>query len=302
MGISVTLVLTVLSFLGRYGFWAEICTHFVNLYAVAGAVGALLVLPARQWGWMAVCVAVLVVNGARVAVLYVPAAHAVEDTARLTIVSANVLSMNERYDDVVAYFRGTGADVLFIQETTEVWLNRLQAGLPEYEHVLAETREDNFGIAVLSKIPLVDAEIVRLGGEEIPAIAGAVEVSGTRVRFVNLHTMPPGNAFGLELRNRQMTEAAAIISDRPDPGFVIGDLNCGPWSPYFRQVLRDHGLRDARRGHGVLATWPSSTSPFMIPIDQCLATADIRVTRFERGPHIGSDHLPLRIELDIPAS
>ena len=301
MGICVTLALTVLSFLGRSSFFAEICTHFVNLYALAGLAGTLLVTPARQWRWAAVCLAVFLVNGARVAGLYFPTAYALEDTASLTVVSANLLSENRDRDRAIAWLREADADVLMLQEVTDAWWTDLQAAFPKYAHMAVETRGDNFGIAVMSRIPLEDVAIARFGDNDIPAVTGTVVTEAGGLRFVNLHTMPPGNAWGLALRNAQMNEAAASIASGDEPGFVVGDFNCSPWSPYFHDLLREHDLRDARRGHGVLATWPSFANPFMIPIDQCLTTSGAYVTDLDRGPNLGSDHLPLRLELAVSA-
>jgi endonuclease/exonuclease/phosphatase family metal-dependent hydrolase len=39
----------------------------------------------------------------------------------------------------------------------------------------------------------------------------------------------------------------------------------------------------------------------MIPIDHCLVSEDIRVINIRTDGHIGSDHLPLIVDLEIPA-
>lgn len=299
MGIAATIVFTAASFVGRYSFLTEICVHFVNLYALAGVAGALLILPSKRWGWVLVCLVVALVNAARLAPLYTPAAGAAEPGTPLRLVTANVLSGSDRYEAVADYLGAADADLIFVQEVTRAWEARLRAALPDHRYVVTEPREDHFGIAVFSRLPLSDVEVVRTGGSDLPAIVGAVRVGGAEVRFVNLHAIPPGSPYGLELRNRQMNRAAAFIADSGGPGIVAGDFNCTSWSPYFRDLLREHDLHDARRGFGVAGTWPAPVHPFTIPIDQCLVTSEIRVLDFERGRNFGSDHLPLRVDLQI---
>lgn len=301
IGILFTLLFTLASFFGRYSFWAEICTNFVNLYAIAGAVAASMLVPARRWGWVAVSVAVLLVNGARVAPLYTQQANASASSAPLTVVTANVYAANDQYDVAIEYLRSTDADVVFLQEVTQEWQERLRAGLPDYPYVFGLPREDYFGKAVFSRLPLHDVSVAYYVGHELPAITGAIKVGEQEIRFVNLHTMPPGSPYGLGLRNGQLQGAAAAIAEHDGAGFMIGDFNCAPWSPFFKDLVREHGLQDARRGFGVLGTWPSFAKPFMIPIDQCLTTPGVSVVSIERGPNLGSDHLPLQFDLRIPA-
>jgi endonuclease/exonuclease/phosphatase family metal-dependent hydrolase len=63
------------------------------------------------------------------------------------------------------------------------------------------------------------------------------------------------------------------------------------------------GLINAREGFGVLPTWPTyyGSTALMIPIDHCLVSEDIRVFNIRTGAHIGSDHLPLIVDIEISA-
>ncbi|MFA7237966.1 MAG: hypothetical protein WC058_13970, partial [Phycisphaeraceae bacterium] len=58
-------------------------------------------------------------------------------------------------------------------------------------------------------------------------------------------------------------------------------------------------LLNARQGFGIQASWPDNLRPLRIPIDHCLLRGlmdvlDCRVLR-----SVGSDHLPLRVDLRI---
>ncbi len=50
-------------------------------------------------------------------------------------------------------------------------------------------------------------------------------------------------------------------------------------------------------GFGLKPTWPTSLPLLMIPLDHCLLSPGLRVTSFEVGPRVGSDHLPVLVEI-----
>jgi endonuclease/exonuclease/phosphatase (EEP) superfamily protein YafD len=78
-------------------------------------------------------------------------------------------------------------------------------------------------------------------------------------------------------------------------------MNTTTWSRYFRDFVGQSGLRSVRDGFGILATWPTFMGPrwMMIPIDHCFVSNDIRVVSASVGERIGSDHLPLIVELEL---
>jgi endonuclease/exonuclease/phosphatase (EEP) superfamily protein YafD len=114
---------------------------------------------------------------------------------------------------------------------------------------------------------------------------------------VHLHwPMTPGEA---RIRNRQLTRVAAIANATSGPLVVAGDFNVTPWSPHFRRVLATSGLRDCALGQGLGASWPAPATWLGIRIDHCLASAHWRVLDARVGPHLGSDHRPIIVELAL---
>jgi endonuclease/exonuclease/phosphatase (EEP) superfamily protein YafD len=80
---------------------------------------------------------------------------------------------------------------------------------------------------------------------------------------------------------------------------VAGDFNLTPWSPHFTRFIEQTGLSDCALGHGLLATWPSQVLPVRIRIDHCFASRQWRVRNVDVGPKLGSDHLPMTVDLAL---
>ncbi len=80
---------------------------------------------------------------------------------------------------------------------------------------------------------------------------------------------------------------------------VLGDLNVTPWSPFFRDLLREGALRNARKGYGLRPTWPTMLPPLLIPVDHCLVSSGVTVHDCRAGRNVGSDHYPLVVDFSL---
>ncbi|MGD1717475.1 endonuclease/exonuclease/phosphatase family protein [Dapis sp. BLCC M172] len=101
------------------------------------------------------------------------------------------------------------------------------------------------------------------------------------------------------MRNKQLSEIASYVANQKISIVVTGDLNITMWSPYYKELISNSGLYNARKGFGMISTWPSFFPLLSIPIDHCLVSQDIRVFKTKSGKNIGSDHLPLITDLVI---
>ena len=166
---------------------------------------------------------------------------------------------------------------------------------------MVETLEGAGGVAALSRLPLNKAEVVDTGNYLGPTLQVEVLLEGQTFTVLTAHPPPP-NPSGFPYRNAQLASLAERLKALPGPKAFIGDMNTTVWSPYLRDFTAASGLRNARQGFGVVPTWPMIWYlwPLQIGIDHCFVSRDVRVVNVRAGAAIGSDHLPLVVELALP--
>ena len=293
---------TVTGFLGRLWWMFELTSHF--RFHLAVLLGALVVVWAikRRWRMTAICAAAAAVSAVLVLLRLWPEGNpALTPGPRFRLVTLNVHTANERSNLALEFLHRTDADVILLMEVNERWLNALTSLRTNYPQVIAEPREDNFGIALFSRLPLRNSEVIEFGGAEVPSIVATVAVGGQNVFLLGAHLLPPGSAENARLRNAQSQAIAARVRRCGDiPAVVLGDLNFTVWSPFFTDLLRDGGLKNTSQGRGLFGSWPAWMPFARIPLDHCLVSASIRVINKQLGPNVSSDHLPVVVEVQLP--
>jgi endonuclease/exonuclease/phosphatase (EEP) superfamily protein YafD len=116
---------------------------------------------------------------------------------------------------------------------------------------------------------------------------------------VATHPVPPVSAAWAQRRNDHIGALAAWVAGRDGPVVVAGDLNTTAHSPVFRALLATARLRDSRRGAGIQPSWPSHLRPLGIAIDHILTSPAVLVHRRGLGLDVGSDHLPMWVEISL---
>ena len=295
---------TLAALLGRAHWVLELFTHFPLQYAAALAVALALAAVARA-PWVAASIAVpFLWNASALVPLYTGRPAAPANEARLRIASVNLLTSNRNADAVLAWLAKADPDVVLAMEVDGEWVGDLGRSTT-HEYVSLQPREDNFGIALLVRrgeakrvqwIRVTDA-ISGPGG--VPAVDAEVLLGDRAMRLLGLHTLPPVSSGYATSRDRQLRAAARWARGHRQSA-IVGDFNVTRWSPRFRDLLRAGGLVDSERGWGWQPSFPAAGFPYSlgrIPIDHCVHTKDLVVTRRELGPAVGSDHFPLLIEL-----
>jgi endonuclease/exonuclease/phosphatase (EEP) superfamily protein YafD len=208
-----------------------------------------------------------------------------------TVVSANLQAGNDdrRFLDWLAEHP---ADLVVVQEVTPAWAHDL-ARLADYPHRVLLTREDPYGIGVLSRWPLDAVQQEDLAADGLPSLAGRVRFEGRSLRWLALHTHWPITPALARARDRSLDAAAALVRGSEGPIVVLGDLNATPYAPAYADFLRNSGLRDAAAATRWQPSWMAGFWPLALRIDYVFASPGLCVESSGVGSAIGSDHRPV---------
>ena len=288
---------TLAGFGGRLWWVLDLFSHFRVQYAILLFFIAVTLLMLRHVRTAAMFLAPAVVNLVLIMPLYLGrAAPPDAESPQYRAVLANVYTPNQECELVISLIEQYEPDFFVLQEVDTRWLLDISSLEAAYPYTEQCPRPDNFGIALYSKRPLAKCDTVYIGAAMVPSICAQLELDGRQVTVLGTHTIPPARREGSLMRNEQLARIPEFLQEYQGPVIVLGDLNTAPWSHYFRKLLRDAGLKDGSRGHGIAATWPTDISPLRIPIDHFLHSPDLTVTSRRTGQHIGSDHYPIIVD------
>ena len=221
-------------------------------------------------------------------------ASRMEGPSDIVVAIANVNIRNSDPRALLAWLDQRPANIVVLSELSPAYAEALQSLLPKHLHHQAfHPLISPPGIGLLSDRPLENVRIVPdgLGALRLEA---DIKVKDVDVRFVAIHPKPP-------LATRKHVARDKLIRDLADstrgmPTIVAGDANATPWS----SALLGRHSNDLARTTGLLPTYPTEGGGILgISIDHILVSPHFAVVKTERGPDIGSDHLPVRGELQL---
>jgi len=225
--------------------------------------------------------------------------HQKPTATNLKIMLSNVRRSNKQYDAVVSAINAESPDIVVLQEVNQRWVSQLTSLEKDYQNKIIVPKPNHFGIAIFSRYPLSGIQEVYWAHNEIPSIIAKADIEGKGVTIVATHPPPPMSVGGLTIRNKQLEAIGQTIAGLKGHAVLIGDLNVTMWSAYYKNLERISGLQNARRGFGILNTWPVRRMFPSIPIDHILVSDEVRVKDFRVLESVGSDHLPIVATLSL---
>lgn len=219
-----------------------------------------------------------------------------EEQSRLKIFTANVYQKNDSFNKVIAEARQHNADVMLFTETHQGWINQLSSSFNgTYKYQVKVPQDNTYGMYMLSRFPISNAEVKHLVDDSIPSIHGVLKLPNQKqIKFHAIHPTPPmpqENPMSTE-RDAELMQVALESRDSDLPVVVMGDFNDVAWSQSTKRFQQISGLLDMRKGRGFYHTYNAHSVLFRWPLDHLFISSEFRYGNMERGDHIGSDHFP----------
>ncbi|GAB5388587.1 MAG: endonuclease/exonuclease/phosphatase family protein [Alphaproteobacteria bacterium] len=177
---------------------------------------------------------------------------------------------------------------------------RLKDRFPYQEN--AQAAESIFGVAILSRYPILSRQMHMPRGAIYPVAEARLETPAGELTVLGLHPPPP-TAGAFARQHRLIMGNAALAADSVEgPLVVAGDFNATPFGHQFKQMTEHAGLLDPRLEHGYLPSWPSFRDwPTIMPIDHIL-TRQADVTCLQTAVVDGSDHHAMLARLRLTSA
>ncbi len=297
-GAAILAIATVTSLFAQYHWILDTAANLrvQGLIAIAGLMAFAFWL--EQWWVLGIAGGLMLMNLSMMNFGSLEKAEFFEGRAALRIVTTNVLRSNPHHDDIIDELLAIDADVMIVLELNAELAERLGQAFHESHpyQVLHDTDLGNFGMGVLSRLPVLSAETLKLPHDPV-----SLELLLDDYRIIATHPSPPIGQPNFESRNSQLHMLAEHL--RPDPArpqatILAGDLNLTPWNANFTELLSSSGLRRASPRWGVRPTWYGRQSILCgLHIDHVLISDDLACTDYQIGRDCGSDHRSVSVTL-----
>jgi endonuclease/exonuclease/phosphatase (EEP) superfamily protein YafD len=207
--------------------------------------------------------------------------------------------------ETLAAIRDARADLVLLQETNAAWEQTLRQALSaDYPFVAFKHRGGAGGLAVLSRLPLVETEFLPPAGDGwFPAARLVVDGPFGRIQALSVHLRPPVSNSGSFVSGHFTTpavrvkEISAFVATLPAhyPTLVAGDFNEEEDGDAVKFLLGRAMLSALRRYAPGQPTWswPSPVGTLRRQLDHVFYDSRLDVVSAEIHVAGNSDHYPV---------
>ena len=294
-------LLSLTGFLGAYAYLLNLTSHFRVQYAFVLLGCSLLLWSLKKRKSSLIALSLAILNMSEILPLYQkPEASTSSGGAQFSLFQLNVLTDNQQFDQVRDEINRLDPDVVVMEEVTPEWYRALAPVRERYPYVVETLDRTSLGVMIMSRLPLEETELIDFNDGRLPSLVTELQAEGKPITLIATHPLSPRNKTKFRLRNKQLYAIARAFHERNDPLIMVGDLNITSFSPVFKKFIEQIDLYDSRKGFGVQPSWPGHTWLIArITLDHCLLSDDLQVKQRKLGNYVGSDHLPVYVEIGI---
>jgi endonuclease/exonuclease/phosphatase (EEP) superfamily protein YafD len=227
----------------------------------------------------------------------VQSAQSKDADSRLRILTANVLQDNKDSAAILRLIDEQSPDAVVLCEVNQRWINDLAPLRLRFKYHVEQPMENEYGIALYSNLEIASSRVRTMVTETIPSIDAMIRLrSGHPVRLFAVHPNPPRPGEDTTKRDGELVLVGREVHD-DESVIVLGDMNDVGWSRTTRLFQKVSNLLDPRKGRGLYPTFNAKSLIWRYPLDHLFHSDDFRLVTIQTLPSIGSDHLPLSVEL-----
>ncbi len=289
--------LSLAGFFSAQSDFCELCSHFRIVWCGILIFLAAFLPIAKLRTFANIALLLCAANLFDVLRLYIPesTANSGSGGTRIRILQINLNGRsNHNYDAAIAAITAKRPDIVALSEVNNDWIAQLNNRLNDFPYRCAAPQHE--GVAVYSRLPIVQSQTRISPTLERPRIYAHLRVADREIIFDFAHPWLPVIP---KFRNDELEQLGQDARNTTLPFILAGDLNCTPWSYYFHKLMRTGMLHDTESGFGPQPTWCADMLVPVLPIDHCLMSSEFRTISRTVGPNIGSDHLPVYVELAL---
>ena len=287
---------SLISFLFPTLYFSELFCHFKLQNSILLLLAVLIFLKNKSWMFKGLLLLAFLSNVYHL-IPYISFGPSHDDREGVVVCSINVLSYSQTYEEVMDYIQRADPEVVVLIEVNQRWKEALSPLQATYPYQVDASAEGNYGMMLISKTPFSSSRIEYTSFMRTPMILATLP-NGLTVAGV--HYRSPDLYEKFLARNQTYRSIANRRAFYPENILFMGDFNTTTYSIHLRRFMKAMKLTDSRIGRGLFSTWPTLFPPLWVPIDHALVSDKLQIIRREKGPHVGSDHFPILVEVFHP--
>lgn len=294
---TIFVIINILAYLNISNLFIDICSHFRLQYLLTSIIFLVIFIyvGARDKKFIIlICLTIFLTlfNTYGIRHYFGHPEYSYNSEQSIKIGLFNVLTQNTNYNKLLEQIKLNDPDIVILQEVNDEWLEQLKLIKSNYPYYIENSRDDNFGIALYSKIPLKTSQIEYWTAAEVPVIHAVLT---DNIELYGVHTLPPVTKDYFNTRN-EMLKKLNDISQTSNNGVIIcGDLNTTIYSLAYKRFISSKNLKDSQmNAKNISGTWNTRFLPLLrIPLEHILYSTNFNLKDFYIGKDFGSDHLPV---------